>query len=64
MNQSLFLAAKILDVLAGSGQSFEGQLVATKIVCEILRAEPYGSLDRVNPDLAESSEAASPSLDT
>jgi hypothetical protein len=44
MNQTLFLAEKILQVLQDSNQSLESQLAAIEIVGKLLKAEPYGSL--------------------
>jgi hypothetical protein len=44
MNQTLFLAEKILMVLDESNQTLQSQIAATEIVMKLFNAEPYGSL--------------------
>lgn len=57
LNQTLFLAERILQVLGDSSQSLESQLAATEIAVRLLKGEPYGSLAWVN-SVGESSEDA------
>lgn len=59
MNGTLFLAEKILVVLGESNQSLEGQLAAAEIVVKLFKAEPYGSLVKLNHEAEESIEASS-----
>lgn len=63
LNQTLFLAEKILQVLQDSNQTLESQIAAVKIVGELLKAEPYGSLAWVNSE-GESSEDANHTQNT
>ena len=56
MNETLFLAQKILVVLSESNQTLESRVAASEIAVKLLKAEPYGSLAQVNP--ARGSEAA------
>jgi hypothetical protein len=60
LNQTLFLAEKILQVLGDSNQTLESRLAASEIVVKLLKAEPYGSLALLNSE--EYSEAANPFL--
>jgi hypothetical protein len=58
MNQTLFLAEKILGVLQDSNQTLESQLAASEIVVKLLKAEPYGSLAQLSCEMAGYSEVA------
>jgi hypothetical protein len=58
INETLFLAEKILVVLGESNQTLESQLAASEIVVKLLKAEPYGSLAQVR-SAVESIEGAS-----
>ena len=48
MNETLFLAEKILVVLSESGQALESKCAAIEIVRTLQRAEPYGTLALLN----------------
>lgn len=50
MNETLFLAEKILAVLSESNQTLESQRAATEIVVMLFKAEPYGSLAHLSSE--------------